>query len=302
MTTPAFRDDHAVDILLVGHVTRDLIGEDLDGASLQGGTVTFAAVTAARLGRRPTVITRAAGPDDVAAFPPEALVHLLPSPVTTTFANVYTPQGRVQHVYTPAPAITAGDVPIACRHPSAVLLGPLVDEIEPDIAAIFNPGSLVVAVPQGWMRSWDASGRVHSKPWASASQIAPHLSVLVLSLEDIDYDTSRLEPLFDHLSLVVLTEYRDGSTIYQRRPDGAITTTKVPPRPAREVDPTGAGDIFATAFTIRLQETGDPVQAARFANITASYGVEGYGVSAIPDRRQVMEYMARHPLETASLA
>ncbi len=302
MTTPALRPDHAVDILLIGHVTRDLIEEEQDSAYLQGGTVTFAAVTASRLGRRPTVITRAAGPADLAAFPPQTAVHLLPSPVTTTFANVYTPHGRVQHVYTPAPAITADDIPAACRRPSAVLLGPLVDEIEPAVAALFDPDSLVVAVPQGWMRSWDASGRIHSKPWESARQIVPHLNVLVLSLEDIDYDTGRLEPLFDDLSLVILTEYRDGSTIYQRQSDGSVRTTKVPPRPAHEVDPTGAGDIFATAFTISLQETGDPVQAARFANITASYGVEGYGVSAIPDRYQVMDYMAQYPLEAESLA
>jgi sugar/nucleoside kinase (ribokinase family) len=58
------------------------------------------------------------------------------------------------------------------------------------------------------------------------------------------------------------------------------------------VDPTGAGDVFATAFLIRLAETGDPGQAARFANVTASFSVEGWGMAAIPTRLQVEDYLS----------
>ena len=122
-----------------------------------------------------------------------------------------------------------------------------------------------------------------------------HVDVLVLSLEDIDNNLERLEPFFKHVPMVVLTEYRDGSTLYQRGEDGRMHETKIPPRPAKEVDPTGAGDIFATAFMIRLQETGDPMQAARFANITASFGVEHEGVTGIPSREQVLAYMEAFP-------
>jgi sugar/nucleoside kinase (ribokinase family) len=290
-----------IDILLIGHVTRDLLGEALDGPYLLGGTVSFAAVTALRLGRRPTVITRAAADTDFSELPEGVDLHLLPSPVTTTFANVYTPAGRVQHCYTPAAAITADDIPVAFRRPRAVLLGPLVDEIGPDVAELFTHPTLVTAGPQGWMRRWDSTGRVFSKPWTTAHQILPHLDVLVLSLEDIDFDLSRLEPFFEHMALVVLTEYRDGSTLYLRQERGDMRSIKIPPRPADEVDPTGAGDVFATAFMIRLQETGDPVHAARFANVTASYGVEAIGVAGVPTREQVFKYMEEHPFEQEKL-
>jgi len=70
-----------------------------------------------------------------------------------------------------------------------------------------------------------------------------------------------------------------------------------PTRPAHEVDPTGAGDVFAAAFLIRLRETAqsptgeDPWEAARFANVVASFSVEGPGVSAIPRREQVEAYL-----------
>ena len=49
---------------------------------------------------------------------------------------------------------------------------------------------------------------------------------------------------------------------------------------------------------IRLQETGDPVHAARFANVTASFGVEQPGVAGIPTREQVMAYIQAHPIQT----
>lgn len=294
-TTPNPTSTLAVDILLVGHVTRDLLTEDPQGPYRIGGTVSFAAVTALRLGRRPTIITRATADTDLSELPPAVELHLLPSPSTTTFANIYTPSGRVQYCYTPAPPITAADIPPVLRQPRAVLLGPLVGEIGPDLAPLFAEPTLVTAVPQGWMRRWDETGRVHPKPWASADQILPHVDVLVLSLEDIDYDLHRLDPFFNHLSLIVLTEYREGSTIYRREEDGVINSIKIPPRPANEVDPTGAGDIFATAFMIRLQETGDPIQSARFANITASFGVEAVGVTGIPSRAEILAYMEAHP-------
>jgi sugar/nucleoside kinase (ribokinase family) len=284
-----------VDILLIGHVTRDLIGETLDSGHRLGGTVSFAAVTALCMKRRPTIITRAASASDLDELPASVERLILPSATTTTFANVYTPHGRVQHVYTPAPAITAHDIPPAFRQPRAVLLGPLVNEITPDVAAFFGDDTLVAAVPQGWMRRWSEDGRVYHRRWENAAEILPHLDVLILSMEDIDGDLSRLEPVFPLVPLVVMTEYRDGSTIFQRNASGRIIQTRIAPRPASEIDPTGAGDVFATAFLIRLQETGDPIHAARFANVTASYGVEHLGVLGVPTRETVLAYMDNYP-------
>jgi 1D-myo-inositol 3-kinase len=292
--------EHPADVLLLGNVTRDLI-DPKDFANYRlGGTVTFAAAVAARLGRRPTVITYAAADTDFSALPPTTELHVLPSKTTTTFANIYTSHGRIQYCYTPAPQIVAADIPLVMRRPSIVLMGPIADEIAPDVAALFPDETLVAAVPQGWMRRWDSKGRVRSKEWETAPQILPHLDVLVLSLEDFDYDWRRLATVFHYVPMVVVTEYKDGSTVFQRLPNGTVVETKIPPRPANEVDPTGAGDTFTTAFIIRLQETGDPIHAARFANITASISVEHVGVTGVPTREVVMHYMDRHAFEPAT--
>lgn len=284
------------DILLIGHVTCDRSSADPQSDYRLGGTVSFAAVTAVRLGRSPTIITRAAPSTDLSALPAEAEVRVLPSPTTTTFVNVYTERGRVQYCHAQALPITAGDIDGPLRRSRAVLLGPLVNEIGPDVAGIFDETTLVVAAPQGWMRRWDDTGRVHSKQWDDAHEILPFVDALVLSQEDIDHDLSRIEPFFEHVPLVVVTECRNGSTLYQRLGRGVLVGTKVPPREAQEIDPTGAGDVFATAFMIRLEETGDPVQSARFANVTASFSVEQVGMAGIPDRREVLEYMREHPV------
>ncbi|UQA59817.1 PfkB family carbohydrate kinase [Polyangium aurulentum] len=284
------------DILLIGHVARDLISTDPNGAYRLGGTVSFAAVTAVKLGRRATILTSAAPGTDFSELPREVELHVLPSEAPTTFANVYTEAGRIQYSYSQARAITSADIDPSLRRPRAALLGPIADEIRPDVAHVFDEETLVVATPQGWMRRFDETGRVHGKPWESASEILPHVDAVVLSLEDIGADLRRLDPIVERVPLVVLTEYRDGSTLYRRRDDGTTLVTRIPPRPAREVDPTGAGDIFATAFMIRFQETRDPVEAARFANVTASFGVEAIGVAGIPSREEVLAYMAKNPL------
>jgi ribokinase len=50
----------------------------------------------------------------------------------------------------------------------------------------------------------------------------------------------------------------------------------VPVFPALTVDPTGAGDAFCGGFLVGLVETGDPVEAARYGTVSASFVVEGF--------------------------
>jgi sugar/nucleoside kinase (ribokinase family) len=65
--------------------------------------------------------------------------------------------------------------------------------------------------------------------------------------------------------------------------------------PEREVDPTGAGDIFAAAFLIRLAESDDVAEATRFASAAASISVGGEGTDSVPTRAQVESLLAQHP-------
>jgi len=51
--------------------------------------------------------------------------------------------------------------------------------------------------------------------------------------------------------------------------------------PAEEIDSTGAGDVFAAAFMLRLRESRDPLEAAGFANRVAAYSVTAPGIQAL---------------------
>eukprot|EP01006_Ploeotia_vitrea_P012011 TRINITY_DN3191_c0_g1_i1.p1 TRINITY_DN3191_c0_g1~~TRINITY_DN3191_c0_g1_i1.p1 ORF type:complete len:336 (+),score=-2.24 TRINITY_DN3191_c0_g1_i1:69-1010(+) len=285
-----------IDCLVVGHVTKDLIAaQESTGSNHQiGGAVSYAAVTAKKLARDAVVLTRAP-PDVVSELPSELDIHLLPSTTATTFENIYDGCARTQFCHAVAPILNAQDVPTELRSPRAVLLGPVMDEIAADVAACFHSDTLVVATPQGWMRERGNDGRIRQVSWQNQSQILPHLDAIIISQEDIQSGnpSATVRGFLQNVPVVVLTTDKDGCIVFQQQTkDGKATMAKIPPRPVDNlVDPTGAGDTFAMAFLLRFQETQDAHQAALFANITASFSVEGRGFSAIPTKAEVLQYI-----------
>jgi sugar/nucleoside kinase (ribokinase family) len=275
------------DYLVIGTITKDLIP---DGFTI-GGTVTYAAVTASRLGKRAAVVTSAEAdlvlPDSLA----DVETVCAPSQATTTFRNVYVDGVREQYISALADPIGPDAVPTEWRHVPLVHLGPLVGEIDESLVHLF-PDSRVIATAQGWFRSWDETGHVSLGEWDGAARLLPHLTALILGEEDICGDPWCIERYVSSTRTVILTHGAHGATVYH-----AGQVRHFPTRPAREVDLTGAGDVFATAFLIRLDETAqssgveDPWEATRFANAVASFSVEGHGFSAIPSREQVNEYL-----------
>ena len=271
-----------MDFLVIGNITKDV---QPDGFTL-GGTATYAALTAQRMGRRAAILTRAE------AFVAENGLYtgidmaVLPSTRTTTFQNIYPDGHRIQYVSDVAAPITAADVPLQWRQAPIVLLGPIAQEVDRSVADLFTD-SLVGVVPQGWLRQWDATGRVRAKCWDDPEPILRRARVLILSEEDLGGDCSPLDEYVQLTEIVVLTAAARGCTVYWRG-----QAYPIPPRPAHEVDPTGAGDVFTAAFLIRLQETGDPLASARFANVVASFSVEARGVAGIPRRATVEAWLA----------
>jgi len=65
-----------------------------------------------------------------------------------------------------------------------------------------------------------------------------------------------------------------GSLVYIPKTD---TVAHIPAYRCHAVDPTGAGDAFCGGFLVGLVETGDPVEAARYGTVSASFVVEGFG-------------------------
>jgi len=265
------------DYLVIGVVCKDLRP---DGFTV-GGTATYSSLTARNLGARVGVITSAA-PD----FPlHETLagveVLCLPSAETTVFENIYVDGARRQVIRAVAERISSTAIPPAWRRSDIVHLGPLAQEFGADLAEGWGD-ALVALTPQGWMRRWDSTGRVFPCRWEGAEQLLRVSDVLILSEEDVGGDWSQIEVLAQWAKTMVVTSGWQGSTVFHQG-----ETRHFPARPVREVDPTGAGDIFAAAYLIRLEETGDPWESARFANCVASLSVEKSGIASIPTSRQI---------------
>ncbi len=277
------------DFVVVGHLTRDV----KPGGFVLGGTATYASITVRNMGYRAGILTRAA--DD---FPQSELLHgieieRLASDRTTTFENLYDEQGhRLQYVRDMAGPIDATCLPETWSRASMALLGPLIGEVETPVARQFSDQTLLGVTPQGWLRQWDETGRVSPRAWSESPDLLPHARVLVLSEEDLGEYAERLQSYIELTPIVVLTRGARGCTVYQR----GYPPFDSPAFVAREVDPTGAGDVFTASFLVRMHETQDVVQSARFANCVASFVIEAEGTVGVPTREMVEERLAHGKL------
>ncbi len=288
----------APEFLIIGHVTRDLLP---GGGWRLGGTVTFAALTAQRLGMRAAVVT--SGPPDVVEalhrLAPDIPVIAVPSADATTFENIYRGHIRCQYLRGRAAPLTLEHVPPAWRTAPVVLLAPLAQEVDSHLITAF-PQSLVAATPQGWLRRWNDDGFVLPGALDAAVEASlPSLRALILSREDLlpppghevpaasSYTPSEADAQITAwaraIPFVVVTRGAQGALLLRQ----GNTPEPFPGYPAQEVDPTGAGDVFATAFLCHLHATGDPRAAADFANRVAAISVEHTGASGIPTYAQV---------------
>ncbi|HEU5319975.1 MAG TPA: PfkB family carbohydrate kinase, partial [Methylomirabilota bacterium] len=112
---------------------------------------------------------------------------------------------------------------------------------------------------------------------------------LFLSGHDVRGHEATMLEWFQRVPVGVVTAGRDGALLYVNG-----ERYEVRPRPAREVDPTGAGDVFAAAFLIRYHALGDPWQAAEAAACAASLSVEGEGWAAVPGTEALARALAEY--------
>lgn len=268
-----------IDYLVLGHVTHDL---QPDGGHVLGGTASYAALTAAALGRNVGMVTSTGVDADLSAF--DDLVSLVryDAPETTTFQNVYVNGHREQYVYSFATPLTPMEIPTAWSTSPVVHIGPILRECDPLLADHFVGKAFVGVTPQGYMRTSDAEGRVFPQPWAEADYLLPLASAVVLSVEDIGGDWDLAVKYAQQTSVLAVTCGWDGGTVFI---DGEPATFSA--ETMTEVDPTGAGDIFATAFFIGMASGLRPIAAAQYAACIAAYSVTRVGLASAPQPEEV---------------
>lgn len=279
-------EDETPGALVVGHLTRDRLP---DGGWRVGGAALYAARAASLRGLRVAVVTSAAADVTAAARQvlPGVALHVVPSTEATTFENRDIHGGRIQYVRAVATPLRARDVPSAWRKTPVILLAPVGRDFRPSLAGCLRPVTLGLA-PQGWLRTWDTTGRVRPRALTRAAEsLIGACDAVIISRDDLagpDPTTAQsaraertLHGWADRARRLIVTHGRDGADLWEggrvERFSGSFVN---------EVDPTGAGDVFAMTFLCELAVSGSTRAAISLANQVAAMAVEGVGVAAIP--------------------
>jgi sugar/nucleoside kinase (ribokinase family) len=271
-----------IDYLAIGHITVDLTA---DGPRL-GGSAAYAALTAQALGLRAGILTAWAEELPLGPLADLPIVNL-GAEVSSTFQNTYSDSGRSQRYHGEAQSLDFHHIPEVWRNPRILHLAPVAGEVSARILS-YAQEALRVVTPQGWLRGFDADGYVHPSDWEEDTYVLSRADAAVLSLDDVGGDVTRIERLAAVCPALVATDGDAGSTLY-----AAGDQTHIPAPSIDEViDSTGAGDVFAAAFFVRLQQTGNALESARFASFLASGSVRRPGLTGIPTQDEIYDTMA----------
>ena len=270
--------------LAVGHICMDVVRDRVRGveAVRPGGTAAYAALTARGLGLEVAVVTSSAEYPFQDILPGVGIGNV-PAEETTVFHNCYGQGVRRQVLARRAGDIARSDVPPAWRSAGIVLLAPLAQELPLDAAGWFD-APLIGATAQGWLRAWDEEGRVVTDA-PRPDAMGGGLDLLVLS--EADAGVGSVDDWAPRAGVVALTRGPRGVRLRV-----AGRWHDIPAVPASEVDPTGAGDVWAAAYLVRYSEICDPFEAARFACGAAALCVEAPGLAGVPERAAIEARLA----------
>jgi sugar/nucleoside kinase (ribokinase family) len=287
------------DYLAVGHVTIDVLFDHDGEPRIQpGGSAFYSGLQAARLGLRTLLITRGEPHrlrELLEPFADELTVQIVPSHATSTFETHGSGASRRQWVRAWAGLIPASAVSAST---SILHLAPVARETPRTSQSL---AGFVGMTPQGLLRRWRQDGEIELAQ-IEASELPSNIDALVISkseracckalLERAPLERAPLEhaPLerapLEHAPLVAITAGEGPTEVHM--PDGSVR--QVAPAAVRlhgVHDDLGAGDVFAAAFFVALQEGCSPPAAACFGNAAAAVRIGGDGPDAIGDREAI---------------
>ena len=309
-STPAHEEamtPPTIDVVHVGSAARDLTDEDPRGWRLGGGA-SYSALTTARLGLRTAAIV---GVDPAAATASEldllrsagVELRLVPLDEGPIFHNLETPAGRVQTCLATGQPLAVPSIPASWLRAPAWSMVPVAGELDASWASAIDPGAFVSLGWQGMLRDLVAGQETRRRPPAG-SRLLDRANLVGVSRHDLETGTRLVEllRLLRPGTDLVVTEGPAGGRVVRLGADGrARTRPYAALAPAREVDPTGAGDVFLSALVgsiVRPDLSGTPVRMRsrgdlRFAAAAASFVIEAAGLHGVPDRMAVLARLAR---------
>jgi len=260
-----------LDYLCVGHVCMDMT----QSGFVLGGSASYCSLYANSLGYSAGVIS-SHGEEFEFAHLLEKLDHkqILRAERSTIFENRYVGEKRQQILHTIADKIFL-DEHISKENVQILHLCPLADELV--LGPNFSSDSFICMTIQGWLRARNPQKEVIYKEMDF--EVLRHADVVILSNEDIPDLDDKLEILKEVSKILIITNGSLGAKCYIE--NDVIFS---PSFPAKMIDPTGAGDIFATGFCLDYLESNDIHTAITAGHCLASLCVERSDFKDLPDK------------------
>jgi sugar/nucleoside kinase (ribokinase family) len=173
---------------------------------------------------------------------------------------------------------------------SAIHFGPVAGEITSALVEKLKACCRFVSFdPQGLVRRFDKDGNVSIGPLTD-KRVLEHVDIFKSSFEEIQAITGfgdldqGIRAIHDHgVSIVIVTLGERGATVSV---EGAIHN--VPAfKPAKLVDPTGAGDVFIGSFLTEYVHGRDGLWCACVGAAAASLVVEAVGPTYFGDKEEI---------------
>ncbi len=293
-----------MDIVVVGHLSRDLLVTPETARETLGGGTAYA-MLAPSLGISRCGIVSCVGGD----FEDEYMRALVKSGLdiagvsrdgqhTTRFINQYDSTGvRTQRVEAIAAPIKKNALLERHLQSRVIHFCPLIGEIDIScIKAAKEAGALVSLDPQGFLRTVQGD-RVVPKEWTDRTAVLKHVDVLKLDEDELQSAVGTATEidavgriLNEGPEIVIVTRDRRGSTIYSQEDKIDIPLILAD----QLVDTTGSGDTYAIGFLVEYTQNENLKQAGMFGASCASFNLETMGPSEMPTRKQVESRMASY--------
>jgi sugar/nucleoside kinase (ribokinase family) len=262
------------DYTTVGHVTIDVLA---DGTRRPGGTAFYSALQASRLGLRARILTRGAVPEIEGLLEPysaELELEIQPAERTTTLQTSGSGATRRQRLLAWAGPIE-GEPSVDT---SILHLAPVARETPQRWR---GEARFVGLTPQGLAREWAAGGGEISLTAADPAAFPRRCDALVISEVEQVSCAELVSRARRAGAVVAVTAGHRPTTVHVPGGDTLQVPTPATEEPGDDI---GAGDVFAAALFIALQEGQRAPDAAAFAAAAAALRIAGRGASAIVDR------------------
>lgn len=265
----------------VGHITNDL--EPYPHLS---GSVAYSALMAKKLGLIPHVITKIPATHSYLDQLKTYGINVYNLPVRdrkyekniTSFRNYFNTYGkRKQIVSQVQEQISLADLQNfpAIKPNSIIFIAPVLGEVCIELFRYLAERGVLAVTTQGYYRHIiNKKGEIERFAWKS-NGVLKFAQLTTLSKEDITFYRNRqfsvtaLSKLVEQSSVTVLTEGKNGATIYKYgRREKHINA--FPLKNSEIADLSGVGDIFSASFIIKYLTTEKLLESAIFATLTAA--------------------------------